>query len=100
MTFELVIDPRAEADLTEIYDFIAERSGWQRAATYIASIERLCFGLTNFPERGRSRDDLKPGLRAIAHRRRVLIAYAIDGRRVVILRVFNAGRNVTPEALS
>ena len=55
MTFELVIHARAEADLTEIYDFIAERSGWQRAATYITSIERLCFSLTDFPERGRPR---------------------------------------------
>lgn len=49
MTFEVVIGARAEADLTEIYDFIAERSGRQRAFAYIAGIEGLCLSLADFP---------------------------------------------------
>lgn len=97
MTFEIVIAPKAEVDLTEIYDYIAERSGWERAAAYVSGIEALCFSLANFPERGRSRNDLRPGLRTIVYRRRATIAYLVEERRVVVLRVFNVGREITPE---
>jgi plasmid stabilization system protein ParE len=92
-TFEVSIGPEAEADLFEIYAYIAERSGRLRAGKYVERIEAFCLSLDTFPEQGAKRDDLRPNLRTIVYRRQATIVYTIDGPRVVILRVFNAGQD-------
>jgi toxin ParE1/3/4 len=50
--------------------------------------------LLTFPESGRSRDDLRPGLRIIGFERRVVIAYMVlpDGD-LEIGRIFYGGRD-------
>jgi toxin ParE1/3/4 len=50
----------------------------------------------NSPERGRRRDDLRPGLRTTAFRRRVTIAFHITEMTVTIDRVFYGGRDLKP----
>jgi toxin ParE1/3/4 len=40
-----------------------------------------------------------PGLRIIGHRRAISIAFAVEGERVLILGIFYAARNITPELL-
>jgi toxin ParE1/3/4 len=50
----------------------------------------------NYPERGRGRDDLRPGLRTTAFRRRVTIAFHISEITVTIDRVLYGGRNLKP----
>jgi toxin ParE1/3/4 len=92
-TFEVFIGPEAEADLFEIYAYIAERSGRLRAGEYVERIEEFCLNLGTFPEQGTKRDDLAPDLRTCAYRRRATVVYTIDGTRVIILRVFNAGQD-------
>ncbi|RVB46880.1 hypothetical protein [Mesorhizobium sp. M7A.F.Ca.CA.001.10.2.1] len=39
-----------------------------------------------------------PGLRIVGYRR-VSITFAVEGGRVLILGIFYAGRNITPELL-
>ncbi|MFO1219838.1 MAG: type II toxin-antitoxin system RelE/ParE family toxin [Burkholderiaceae bacterium] len=53
-----------------------------------------CEDLAQFPHRGVSRDDIRPGLRVTHHKGRTIIAYAIDDamRRVTILGVFYGGQ--------
>lgn len=53
-----------------------------------------CEGLAIFPQRGVSREDIRPGLRVTHHRGRTVIAYAVDHgtRRVSILGVFYGGQ--------
>lgn len=50
-----------------------------------------------FPRSGRARDDLRPGLRTMTHKKRTLIAYEVDessGELVVnVLGVFHGGQN-------
>jgi toxin ParE1/3/4 len=48
-----------------------------------------------FPERGRRRDDLRPGLRIIGFGRRVTIAFHVTGDRITIDRVLYGGRDLT-----
>jgi toxin ParE1/3/4 len=40
-----------------------------------------------------------PGLRIVGYRRAVGIAFAVEGERVLILGIFYAGHNITPELL-
>jgi toxin ParE1/3/4 len=49
--------------------------------------------LTAFPHRGRTRDDLRPGLRTIGFRRRVVIAFAVFEDAVTVVGIFYGGRD-------
>ncbi len=55
-----------------------------------------CEGLTLFPIRGVSREDIRPGLRVTHHKGRTVIAYAVDQelRRVSILGVLYGGQDL------
>lgn len=86
--------PEARADLTELYEFIAERDGEGRADGYLNRIEVACRRLETMAELGRSREDLRPGLRVMVLERRVLIAYRVTADSVFILRILYGGRSI------
>jgi plasmid stabilization system protein ParE len=66
-----------------------------RARACTGRIVSYCLGFTMFPERGRRRDDLLPGLRVIGFGRRVTISFHIAGDRITIDRVLCGGRDLT-----
>ena len=39
------------------------------------------------------RDDIRPGLRTISYRRRVIVAFTVDATDVTILGIFYGGRD-------
>lgn len=93
MTHRVVFRPAAEQDLFDLYAYVAENDGRMRAAALIDRVEAACLHLAEFPERGRRRDDLMPGLRILPLDRRVTIAFCITDDQVDIIRVFYAGRD-------
>ncbi|MGT2464608.1 type II toxin-antitoxin system RelE/ParE family toxin [Mesorhizobium atlanticum] len=99
MEYRIVFHAKAEAELEQLYDNIAERASPAVAWSFIAGIRNHCLGLSTFPQRGTERVEIMPGLRIIGYRRAVSIVFAVDGERVVILGIFYAGRNITPELL-
>jgi toxin ParE1/3/4 len=92
--YRIEFSPEALGDLIDLYDFIAERDGEERAIGYIDRIEEYCRSLSVFPNRGTSRDDLRPGLRILGFERRAVIAFRIQADTVTILRVLYGGRDV------
>ncbi|MDX8443286.1 MULTISPECIES: type II toxin-antitoxin system RelE/ParE family toxin [Mesorhizobium] len=99
MEYRIVFHASAEAELEQLYDEIAERASPAVAWDFVAGIRDHCLGLSTFPQRGTERVEIMPGLRIIGYRRAVSIAFAVDGERVLILGIFYAGRNITPELL-
>jgi toxin ParE1/3/4 len=91
--FRITFRPQAEADLFELYRYIAERSGHAIAGRYIDRIEAACMSLENSPMRGTRRDDIRPGLRTVGFERRATIAFKVLAREVVIVRIFYGGRD-------
>ncbi|HWB50867.1 MAG TPA: type II toxin-antitoxin system RelE/ParE family toxin [Stellaceae bacterium] len=90
----LVLRPAAEADLANIYHYISERAGAAVAIRYIRRVRDWCNQLLVFPEAGRARGDLRPGVRILTFERRVVIAYAIlSSGDVEIGRFFYGGRD-------
>lgn len=63
------------------------------AAKFISSIIDYCDGFKTFPERGHLRDDLRTGLRVIGFRRRVTIAFVVEGTSVIILGIYYGGQD-------
>jgi toxin ParE1/3/4 len=90
---EIVFSPEARDDLDRLYDFIAHRAGSPTAMAYTERIMSHCANFAIFPERGRWRDDVRPGLRIIGFERRVTIAFHVTRERVTIDRVFYGGQN-------
>jgi toxin ParE1/3/4 len=90
---KVVFRPQAEADLVGLYEYIAERAGYRIAGGTIDRIEEACMALATFPKRGKRRDDILPGLRAIGFERRVTIAFRILKSPVEIVTIAYAGRN-------
>lgn len=94
MTHPLFFSQEAQNDLLDLYDFIAGRDGESRALGYIERIEEWCESLRIFPQRGTSRDDIRPGLRIAGFERRVTVAFAVGVDSVIILRVLYGGRDL------
>jgi toxin ParE1/3/4 len=85
-------DADALRDLLELFDYLEDRFGTTRAAEYTERIRSYCLRLGDFPELGRDRGDLEPGLRVIGFERRVLIAYLIQNATVSVIRILYGGR--------
>jgi plasmid stabilization system protein ParE len=85
--------PEAELQLTEIYRHIARAASPKIALTFTDAIVARCEDLAEMPLQGRSRDDIRKGMRTMPFRRRVLIAYAVSPRSVTILGVFYGGQD-------
>jgi toxin ParE1/3/4 len=85
VSLSVVFTPEAEDQLRELHHYIAAAGSAEVAACYAESIVAFCEGLGAFPLRGRARDDIRPGLRTIGFKRRVVIAFAVLGQTVVIV---------------
>lgn len=76
-----------------LYNWIVVAAHPKTALNYIEQIEAFCQGMSTGSERGTRRDDIRPGLRIVTFKKRVTIAFDVEETRVVILRLFYAGRN-------
>lgn len=94
MTRRIVFSPEAYSDLDDIFTWIADATDASVAQSYVDRIRAYCQGFTLFPERGTLRSDLRPGLRTIGYRRRLTIAFVVDGDEVVIVRLAHRGRDI------
>ncbi|MBA2919316.1 type II toxin-antitoxin system RelE/ParE family toxin [Sphingomonas sp. MAH-20] len=91
--YEVVLDAEAEAQLEDLFMYIAQDASIEVAERFTDAIVEQCEALSHFPNRGTPRDDIQPGLRTIAFRRAVTIAYAVDEDRVEVLGIFYRGRD-------
>ena len=85
--------PEARGDLLALYDRIADVASSNVALAYVLRVEAWLSGFDVGSERGTRRDDVRPGLRVIGFERRLTVAFTVEADRVVILRVFQAGRD-------
>jgi len=87
--------PRASADLSEIWEFIAG-DNIQRADEFIDRIDEKFRALAEQPLMGRERRELGPGIRSIAMAPYVIFYEALPDR-VMIVRVLHGARDVEAE---
>lgn len=95
MTSPVFFAPEAVDQLQGLYDYISRSATPTIAAGYVDAIVEHCEGLAVFPHRGQARDDLRPGLRTVSYRKRVVIAFSVeaDTERLTILGVFYGGQD-------
>jgi toxin ParE1/3/4 len=92
---DLLISPEAEADLDEIWLYIAKESqDSQRADTFLDRFSALFLRLAENPYLGRRRDDLRPGYRSFPVGE-YLVFYRVTGdERILVLRVIHGSRDI------
>lgn len=90
---ELVIRPRAQADLKGIWRYSSEQWGEAQANRYLRDLEREILGLLDFPELGMSYEHVRPGYRAL-HAKRHLVFYRSLKGRLEIVRVLHEAMHV------
>jgi len=93
MIYRVILSVEADAQLIDIYRFVAREASPAIAERFTAAIVDHCEGFETFPHRGAQRDDLRPGLRTVGFRRRVTIAFVAEQATVVIIGVFYGGQD-------
>lgn len=93
MSHRVVFSPEAEAQLAELYRYIAVAAAPGIAARYTEAIVSYCESLRTFPQRGTLRDDVRPGLRITNYRKRAVIAFEVSADQVSILGVYYGGQD-------
>jgi toxin ParE1/3/4 len=91
--YRVTLSAKARVQLEALYRYIAAEASPDIARRYTDFIVEKCESLADFPDRGTPRDDLRPGLRTLAFRRRVIIAYDVEPDLVTILELLCAGQN-------
>ncbi len=89
------VAPQAEADLDQIWYYVAKKSGSVEIADrLIDSITERFYLLSCHPHIGRHRDDdLRPGLRSFPVGEYVII-YRVEDNDVLILHVYRGSRDI------
>jgi toxin ParE1/3/4 len=85
--------PKAEVDLLEIWDFIFQSAGMERADKFIDQIKANFEILETFPEMGKPRENLAPTLRSIPEGN-YLIFYQPTSQGIDVVRVFHGARDL------
>ena len=94
--YSVVFSSRADRQILALFAFIAEHDGIARAEDFVGGVIADCLTLAAFPERGTTRDDIRPNLRIKGYQRRVSIAFEVDkaAAEVTIFGVFYGGQNI------
>src|ERR1700683_44209 len=95
--YKVTFRPFAEADLFDLYRYIASEAGIEIAGAYIERIEATCLALETFPQRGTRRHDTRRGLRTMGFERRATIVFEVRKTEVEIVRIFHGGRDFERE---
>ncbi|MFP1910272.1 type II toxin-antitoxin system RelE/ParE family toxin [Lonsdalea quercina] len=101
MGYRVVFAPEAEAQLAELYHYIAEAATPKTALSYTESVVDYCESLELFPERGNRRDDILPGLRVTNYRKKTVIAFIMeeDKETVTVLGIWHGGQDYESDLL-
>ena len=86
------MSPAAEADLEDIWDFIAQDKP-DAADAFLDTILEKCQTLADSPEMGRHRDELAPGVRSLPFKRYVIF-YTKTDIGIEVIRVLSGYRDV------
>ncbi len=89
----VVLTAEANADIEDVYDWLADRATSAVAFDYAALIQDACERLGLAPGRGTIRPDIGPGVRKTGLLGNFTVLFFVDDEALYILRIFKAGRN-------
>lgn len=95
----VVLRQEAEDDLNRIYDYLREISGdAELAFEVIWNLREACLSLSDLPQRGTPRNDVRKNLRILIARKVYVIAYEVTDV-VTIIDIFHGSQDWTKTLL-
>jgi toxin ParE1/3/4 len=88
----VVFSPEAEADLFDIWDFLARAASDAVADRQLQAIDRVCDLLVGSPLAGRARDEFRAGIRSFVAPPFVVF-YRVTDSTIEIVRVLHGKRD-------
>ncbi len=88
------ITPLASRDIEAIADYLATQSSLDRAEQFLNGIDSTLQRIAQFPQIGRKRDELYPGLRSLPYEK-YLIFYRLLNDDIEVLRVVSGYQDLT-----
>src|SRR5438876_1798339 len=89
----LIWSPEAQSDLSEIWDYYFTVAGRPAADVIVRRIVGACILLEEHPFSGRTRDEIRSGLRSIAVNPHVVF-YRVGRETAEIIRVLDGRRDL------
>lgn len=97
MTGRINFTPESRRQLHHLDESITDNASADVARRFISAVLDHIDGILVFPRAGRTRDDVRPGMRTSTYKKRTLVAYTVDessGEVVVnIVGIFHGGQN-------
>ena len=93
MTRSFIISTIANRDIEAIADYLAENRGFETSDRFIKGMTDRLTQLTQFPQMGRSRDEIFLGVRSLLYEK-YLIFYTVTDDVVEINRVANGRQDL------
>ena len=94
MTAQFRLTEPAIQDIEQIADYIARQSGLNQADRFLNKLDAKFVKIAQFPNLGRQRDEILPGLRSLPMDN-YLILYMPIGQNVEIFRVVSGYRDLS-----
>jgi len=92
MPYVVSLSPRAQKNVIQIEQYLAERFYPQNARRFVERLLEACDSLVLAPFRGTGRDDLRPGIRTVGFERKATIYFKVVGDHIVIVSIMYRGR--------
>ncbi len=93
MTHIYVLSEEAAADINEIFEFGEHKFGNTQAIKYLIDLEKHFDKLSDNPDIGRERSDIKKGLYSLPYRSHIIFYRKLKGK-LRIVRVLYGGRDL------
>ncbi|MEB3178616.1 MAG: type II toxin-antitoxin system RelE/ParE family toxin [Nostocaceae cyanobacterium] len=94
MTAQFRLTEPAIQDIEQIADYIARQSGLDQGDRFLNKLNAKFVKIAQFPNLGRQRDEILPGLRSLPMDN-YLILYMVIGQDVEIFRVVSGYRDLS-----
>lgn len=94
MSAQFRLTKPAIQDIEQIADYIANQSGFDQADRFLNKLDAKFIKIAQFPNLGRQRDEILPGLRSLPMDN-YLILYMVIEQDVEIFRVVNGYRDLS-----
>lgn len=91
---ELVFSPRALLDLSEIWEYTADRWDVEQADSYVRGLVDACAEIASGKRNGRNVDDIRPGyfkITVVSH----VVFYVLSDDTVDVVRILHQRMDVS-----
>ena len=91
----VTFSPKAQQDISDIWDYTATQWGLKKAEQYIYDLEEKCRFIASMPLQGRSVPHIRKGYYSFHYEKHVIFYNIIDTASVTIVRILHQSMDIS-----